>query len=63
MVLLCNAPDAAPELLERLTGALSPSRAETMRGARRIQGVETLQRDARYAQAKAVLERFATAPA
>jgi len=63
MVLLCNAPQAADELLKGLAGASSPHRAGSMRGARRIHGLEALQRDARYAQAKAALDRFAATSA
>jgi beta-N-acetylhexosaminidase len=58
MVLMCNAPHAARELLEGLVGTLAPRRAEAMRGAPRAQGLEALQRSAGYARAKTGLERF-----
>jgi beta-N-acetylhexosaminidase len=63
MVLLCNAPEAASSLLKGLSGTLDQRRVEAMRGARRIQGMQALQRSVRYAQAKAELDRFAAAPA
>jgi len=59
MVLLCNSPDAAPQLLDGLAGTLNQRRAEAMRGARLAQGAQALQRDARFALAKAGLDRFA----
>ncbi len=59
MVLLCNAPDAAPALLGGIAGSLNQRRAEAMRGARPAQGREGLQHDARFAAAKAGLDRFA----
>jgi beta-N-acetylhexosaminidase len=59
MVLLCNAPEAAPRLLDGLAGGLNRRRAEAMRGARLVQGLEALRRDARFALAKAGLDRFA----
>ncbi|MFH1043936.1 MAG: beta-N-acetylhexosaminidase [Pseudomonadota bacterium] len=58
MVLLCNAPEAAPRLLDGLAGGLNQHRAEAMRGAHLAQGFEALQRNARYAQAKAGVEHF-----
>jgi len=58
MVLLCNAPDAAPELLDRLAGTLNRRRAEAMRGVRLVHGLEALQRNARFTLAKAGLDRF-----
>jgi len=59
MVLLCNAPDAAPGLLKGLAGAPNPRRAEAMRGARLGLGLAALEKNARFAQAKAGLDRFA----
>jgi beta-N-acetylhexosaminidase len=59
MVLLCNAPEAAPQLLAGLSGALNPRRAEAMRGARSTPDLRTLRQSARFAQAKAELIRFA----
>jgi beta-N-acetylhexosaminidase len=62
MVLLCNAPGAAAELLARLqAGAVDPRRAEAMRGARLPPGLDALQSNARYAQARAELARFTAA--
>ncbi len=61
MVLLCNAPEAAPVLLDGLAGGLNRQRAEAMRGARLAQGLEALQRNARYVLAKAGLSRFVAA--
>ncbi len=62
MVLLCNAPEAAPKLLAGLVaGAVNRRRAEAMRGARLAQGLETLQHDARFALAKTGLDRFVAA--
>jgi len=58
MVLLCNAPEAAPKLLDRLAGTLNRRRAEAMRGARLAHGREALQRYARFALAKDGLNRF-----
>jgi beta-N-acetylhexosaminidase len=58
MVLLCNAPEAAPKLLDRLAGTLNRHRAEAMRGARVVHGLEALRRNARFALAKAGLDRF-----
>jgi beta-N-acetylhexosaminidase len=60
MVLLCNAPEAVPRLLAGLGGALDLNRhrAEAMRGARLVQGLEALRRDARFGLAKAGLDRF-----
>ena len=61
MVMLCNAPEAAPGLLDGLAGGLHRQRAEAMRGARLAQGLEALQRNARYVLAKAGLSRFVAA--
>ena len=59
MVLLCNATEAAATLLDGLvSGAMNARRADAMRGARLAPGPEPLQRNARFAQAKAGLERF-----
>ncbi len=58
MVLLCNAPGAAPALLDGIASGLNRQRAEAMRGARLAQDLEALQRNARYALAKAGLSRF-----
>jgi beta-N-acetylhexosaminidase len=58
MVLLCNAPEAAPKLLGRLAGTLNQHRAEAMRGVRLVHGLEALQRNARFTLAKAGLDRF-----
>ena len=59
MVLLCNAPESARELLDGLaTGALDPRRAEAMRGLRPQPGHAALGVDPRYVQAKAGLERL-----
>lgn len=58
MVLLCNAPEAAPKLLDRLAGTLNRRRAEAMRGVRLVHGLEALQRNARFTLAKAGLDRF-----
>jgi beta-N-acetylhexosaminidase len=59
MVLLCNAPEAAPVLLAGLVaGAVNAQRAEAMRGARSVQGLDALQRNAPFALAKAGLDRF-----
>ncbi len=58
MVLLCNAPEAAPGLLDGLADGLSRQRAEAMRGARLAQGLQALQRNARYVLAKTGLSRF-----
>jgi len=58
MVLLCNAPDAAPKLIEGLAGTLNQRRVEMMRGARTSQGLDALRGSARFALAKAGLDRF-----
>ena len=58
MVMLCNAPEAAPGLLDGLADGLSRQRAEAMRGARLAQGLQALQRNARYVLAKTGLSRF-----
>ena len=62
MVLLCNAPEAAPELLAGLSATLDQRRAESMRGARTVHGMDALQQHARFAQAKTALDRFAANP-
>ena len=60
MVLLCNAPGVAAELLAGLApGALDARRAEAMRGARLAPGLDSLQSNQRYALARAGLARFA----
>jgi beta-N-acetylhexosaminidase len=59
MVLLCNAPEAAPGLLDGLAGALDRRRAEAMRGARLAPDLEALQRNGTFALAKAGFDRFA----
>lgn len=62
MVLLCNAPEAAGQLLAGLGhGQLNQRRAEAMRGARLDPGLAALQSNKRYALARAGLERFASA--
>ena len=62
MVLLCNAPESAAELLAGLApGAMNQRRAEAMRGARLSPGPETLRSNVRFALAKAGLERFVAA--
>jgi len=62
MVLLCNAPESAAELLAGLApGAMNQRRAEAMRGARLSPGLDALQPNARYALAKAGFERFVAA--
>jgi beta-N-acetylhexosaminidase len=59
MVLLCNAPDAAAELLAGLAaGTMNRQRAEAMRGTRLAQDLGALQRNGHFAQAKAGLDRF-----
>ncbi len=59
MVLLCNAPEAAPELLAGLAaGAMNQRRAEAMRGLRVARGLEQLRRNARFALAKSGFDRF-----
>ena len=58
MVLLCNAPEAAPMLLDRLAGGLNQRRAEALRGVRLVHGLEALQRNVRFTLAKAGLDRF-----
>jgi beta-N-acetylhexosaminidase len=58
MVLLCNAPGAASRLLDGLAGSLNQRRAEKMRGARLVHGLEALRRSARFGLAKAALVRF-----
>jgi beta-N-acetylhexosaminidase len=64
MALLCNAPEAARELLAGLkAGTLDQRRAEAMRGARLAPGLDALQPNARYALAKGALERFVAAAA
>ena len=62
MVLLCNTPDAAAELLAGLaSGAMNRQRADAMRGTRFAQDPDALRRSVRFAQAKAGLERFVAA--
>jgi len=62
MVLLCNAPDAAAELLAGLAaGAIERRRADAMRGTRLAQDLDALRRNARFAHAKAGLDRFVAA--
>ncbi|MBE0619626.1 MAG: beta-N-acetylhexosaminidase [Burkholderiales bacterium] len=62
MVLSCNAPDSAAELLAGLApGAMNQRRAEAMRGARLPPGLEALQLNARFGLAKAGLTSFAAA--
>ena len=64
MVLLCNAPEAAPSLLAGLApGTLHRRRAEAMRGTRLSSGLAQLQANQRFVLAKAGLTRFAAAPA
>jgi beta-N-acetylhexosaminidase len=64
MALLCNAPEAAREMLAGLkAGAMDPRRAEAMRGTRLAPGLGALQPNSRYAQAKLGLERFVAAAA
>ena len=59
MVLLCNAPEAVPKLLDQLARVdVVDRRIAAMRGKRLSAGIESLAQDARYAQAKAGLERF-----
>jgi len=64
MVLLCNAPESAAELLAGL-GAVSMNqqRAGVMRGARLPPGLDALQPNRRFAAAKTSLARLAAAPA
>lgn len=59
MVLLCNAPEEASKLLDGLTGRLNQRRAEAMRGVGLVHGPHSLQENARFAAAKAGLDRFA----
>jgi len=60
MVLLCNAPQSAQELLAGLTPhALDQRRAETMRGARSMSDLRASRQSARLKEAKAALMRFA----
>jgi beta-N-acetylhexosaminidase len=62
MVLLCNAPAAAAELLAGLGNRqLNQRRAEAMRGTRLPPGLDRLQSDTRYALARAGLARFTSA--
>lgn len=59
MVLLCNAPAAAPGLLAGLAAdAPHRRRTEAMRGARMSPGLEGLRKHPRFALAQAGLERF-----
>ena len=60
MVLLCNAPGSARELLAGLTAcALDQGRAEAMRAERSMPDLPALRLSARFVQAKAGLIRFA----
>ncbi|MBE0616135.1 MAG: beta-N-acetylhexosaminidase [Burkholderiales bacterium] len=60
MALLCNAPDAVPELLAGLTaGTLNQGRAEAMRGKRSIRDLQTLRQSTRFEQASGELIRIA----
>jgi len=60
MVLLCNAPESAREMLAGLAPhALDQRRAETMRGARSMSDLRALRQNARLEEAKAALIRFA----
>jgi beta-N-acetylhexosaminidase len=62
MVLLCNAPESAPELLAGLpAGAMNQRRAEAMRGARVPRGLDALRSNTRFALARTALDRFAAA--
>ena len=62
MVLVCNAPGSARELLAGLgSGSINRRRAEAMRGARLPPGLGALRSNARFALAKAALDRFAAA--
>lgn len=62
MVLSCNAPESAAELLAGLApGAMNRRRTEAMRGARLPPGLEALQSNPRFALAKAGLTSFAAA--
>ncbi|MHB8667098.1 MAG: beta-N-acetylhexosaminidase [Burkholderiales bacterium] len=64
MVLLCNAPESAAQLLAGLApGAMNQHRAEAMRGARVPPGIEALRSDPRYAAARSALDRFVAAVA
>jgi beta-N-acetylhexosaminidase len=61
MVLLCNAPEAAPKLLDGLAPlAVDYRRSAAMRGMHTSAGMESLAQDGRFAQAKAGLERIST---
>jgi beta-N-acetylhexosaminidase len=59
MVLLCNAPEAAPRLLDGLAGTLNTRRAEAMRGVRPAHDLKALRRDARFTLARTGLDRLA----
>ena len=62
MVLLCNAPAAAQELLDGLDGAsLDQRRAAAMRGVRSAPGLAALQAQPRFQLAQEGLARFAAA--
>jgi beta-N-acetylhexosaminidase len=62
MVLVCNAPEAAAQVLAGLTaGAASRRRAEAMRGARLPPGLDALRSNARFGLAKTALDRFVAA--
>jgi beta-N-acetylhexosaminidase len=58
MVLLCNAPEAAGRLLDGLAGTLNQQRAEAMRGAPLVRGLEALRRDPAFSLARNGLDRF-----
>ena len=61
MVLLCNAAEALPEFLDRLTRVdVIDRRIAAMRGTQLNVGMESLAHNARFAQAKAGLAHFAT---
>ena len=62
MVLLCNAPESAPKLLDGLApGAVHLRRAEAMRGARLQPGLAPLHENQRFLLAKAALAHFTAA--
>jgi len=62
MVLVCNAPESARELLAGLgSGSVNRRRAEAMRGARLPPGLDALRSNARFGRAKSALGRFAAA--
>jgi beta-N-acetylhexosaminidase len=64
MVLLCNAPQSAQELLAGLAPhALDQRRAETMRGERSMSDLRAARQGARLKEARAALMRFAATAA